>query len=47
METAALATGPDEPDYLVDMMNDLDSAYKSFNDLAAKTDEVIESVEEA
>ena len=29
------------------MVNDLDSVFKSFNDLAAKTDKVIESVEEA
>ena len=47
METAALATEPDEPDYLAGMLDDLDSAVESFNDLAAKTDEVIESVEEA
>ena len=47
METAALATEPDKPDYLLDMLNDLDSAVESFNSLAAKTKELIESVDEA
>ena len=47
LETAALATESDEPDYLADMVNDLDSTFESFDILAAKTDEVIESVDKA
>ena len=47
VETTALATVPEEPDYLAGMMNDLDNMIDSINVLAATTDEVIESVEEA
>ena len=47
METVALATEPDKPYCFADMVNDLDSAFESFNDLAAKTDEVIDSVDKA
>jgi len=46
-ETIALATEPKEPDYLAGMLNDLDNMVSSFNDLADKTEEVIESVEES
>ena len=47
METEALATEPDTPDYLAGMFNDLDRAVKSFNKLEAKTDEVLERIDEA
>ena len=47
METAALATESDEPDYLSDILNDLDSALESVNSLAAKTNNVIKSIDKA
>ena len=51
IETAAVATESGEPDWLLDIMKDMDSnlQYKQneFNSIAAKTDKVVEGINKA